>query len=77
MEREPDVHFRLVGLWRVFAIVQTLFFQDGLSGSWHRPAWSECRDIAEGCDEEWDAQTIDRLSVLLDDYFHKLPRKRK
>ncbi len=74
---EPAVHFRLAGLWRVFAIAQSSFRRGEMSGIWERPEWSEIESIARGCGEPWDTLTMERVAVLLSGFADRLPKPKQ
>ena len=74
---EPVVHFRLVGLWRVFAVAQESYTRDSVAGTWEKPPWSELESIARGCGEPWDALTMERVAMWLSGFGDRLPKPKK
>lgn len=74
---EPVVHYRLIGLWRVFAIAQSSYTTDGMTGAWVKPTWPELESIARGCGEPWDALTMDRIEMWLSGFADRLPKPKK
>jgi hypothetical protein len=74
---EPTVHYRMLGLWRVFGIAQQSYTADGMSGQWSKPTWSELESIAIGCGEPWDATTLERVGDWLSGFSDCLPKPKK